>query len=143
MTLDVWKRAHLLVLEIYRSTEKLPEDEQEGLSSDLRTAALANLRNRNAAGNQALVRALEIRGAPGKPRDAIRPIALALVCIVAKLQHEIARYEEQHTNAGIAHRTVEPQVEAQPATVESHGALWIRRPDDDVIDPRNVAVWLY
>jgi four helix bundle protein len=39
--LEVWKRAHLLVLEIYKSAEKLPESEREGLGLDVCNAALA------------------------------------------------------------------------------------------------------
>ena len=39
--LDVWKRAHLLVLEIYRCSGKLSEEEQEGIVADIRRSAVA------------------------------------------------------------------------------------------------------
>ena len=41
MKLDVWKRAHLMVLEIYQSAKKLPECEEEGLAADVCRAAVA------------------------------------------------------------------------------------------------------
>jgi four helix bundle protein len=39
--LGVWRRAHVMVLEIYKSAKNLPESEQEGLALDVRNAALA------------------------------------------------------------------------------------------------------
>jgi len=39
--LDVYKRAHLLALEIYRTTHKFPKEELYGLVSQMRRAALS------------------------------------------------------------------------------------------------------
>lgn len=37
--LEVWKKSHLLTLELYRQTDKFPQNEQYGLTSQLRRAA--------------------------------------------------------------------------------------------------------
>ncbi len=39
--LDVWKRAHRLVLAVYRMTGKFPRDERYGLVSQMRRAAVS------------------------------------------------------------------------------------------------------
>jgi len=39
--LDVWKKSHQFVLEVYRMTEKFPNKETYGLSSQFRRAAIS------------------------------------------------------------------------------------------------------
>jgi four helix bundle protein len=39
--LRVWERAHLLTVDIYRSTEQFPKSEQFGLTSQIRRAAVS------------------------------------------------------------------------------------------------------
>jgi len=39
--LEVWQKAHALVLQVYTLTEKLPSEEKYGLSSQMRRAAVA------------------------------------------------------------------------------------------------------
>jgi len=47
--LDVWKKAHAVVLETYRATRKLPSSESFGITHQLRRAA-ANVATRIAEG---------------------------------------------------------------------------------------------
>jgi four helix bundle protein len=39
--LNTWKEAHLLVLEIYKLTQKFPKDEQFGLTNQIRRAVVS------------------------------------------------------------------------------------------------------
>ncbi|MBI3856477.1 MAG: four helix bundle protein [Planctomycetes bacterium] len=39
--LEVYRKAHALLLEVYRAVEKMPEEEQEGLAVDIGRAVLA------------------------------------------------------------------------------------------------------
>src|SRR5438046_2987549 len=41
MKLEGWKRAHLLVLEIYKISKKLPDSERDGLAADVCAAVVA------------------------------------------------------------------------------------------------------
>ena len=39
--LDVWKESHVLVLDVYGLTQKLPAEERFGLSSQMRRSAVS------------------------------------------------------------------------------------------------------
>jgi four helix bundle protein len=54
--LEVWRRAHQLTLEVYRTTKRFPDDERFGLTSQLRRASSsveANLAEGSARGSDA------------------------------------------------------------------------------------------